>query len=217
MGIFTRMSNMLKSKVNSTLDEMENPIELLDQKIRDMESQLNTAKLNSAQIIGNAHEIKKKLDASEIEVKDYEDKVKLALSKNNEDLAKRALARKIESEKKRDSLKTSYDTARTQADSIKKNLAALEAELNKTRNYRDEAAARYSNAEASQKINEVLANVQTKSNSIQIDIIERKIQKKESLANGLGELREVDTFDSEFEALDAVDLDLELEKYKNNN
>lgn len=217
MGIFTRMSNMLKSKVNSTLDEMENPIELLDQKIRDMESQLNTAKLNSAQIIGNAHEIKKKLDASEIEVKDYEDKVKLALSKNNEDLAKKALARKIESEKKRDSLKTSYDAARTQADAIKKNLAALEAELNKTRNYRDEAAARYSNAEASQKINEVLANVQTKSNSIQIDSIERKIQKKESLANGLGELREIDTFDSEFEALDAVDLDLELEKYKNNN
>lgn len=217
MGIFTRMSNMLKSKVNSTLDEMENPIELLDQKIRDMESQLNKAKLNSAQIIGNAHEIKKKLDASEIEVKDYEDKVKLALSKNNEDLAKRALARKIEAEKKRDSLKTSYDAARTQADAIKKNLAALEAELNKTRNYRDEAAARYSNAEASQKINEVLANVQTKSNSIQIDSIERKIQKKESLANGLGELREVDTFDSEFEALDTVDLDLELEKYKNNN
>ena len=217
MGIFTRMSNMLKSKVNSTLDEMENPIELLDQKIRDMESQLNKAKLNSAQIIGNAHEIKKRLDASEVEVRDYEEKVKLALSKNNEDLAKRALARKIESEKKRDSLKTSYDAARTQADAIKKNLAALEAELNKTRNYRDEAAARYSNAEASQKINEVLANVQTKSNSIQIDSIERKIQKKESLANGLGELREVDTFDSEFEALDAVDLDLELEKYKNNN
>lgn len=217
MGIFTRMSNMLKSKVNSTLDEMENPIELLDQKIRDMESQLNKAKLNSAQIIGNAHEIKKRLDASEVEVRDYEEKVKLALSKNNEDLAKRALARKIESEKKRDSLKTSYDAARTQADAIKKNLAALEAELNKTRNYRDEAAARYSNAEASQKINEVLANVQTKSNSIQIDSIERKIQKKESLANGLGELRDIDTFDSEFEALDTVDLDLELEKYKNNN
>ena len=82
MGIFTRMSNMLKSKVNATLDEMENPIELLDQKVRDMEAQLNTAKLNSAQIIGNAHEIKKKMDACEIEVKDYEEKVKLALANN---------------------------------------------------------------------------------------------------------------------------------------
>ena len=217
MGIFTRMSNMLKSKVNSTLDEMENPIELLDQKVRDMEKQLNTAKLNSAQIIGNAHEIKKKMEACEIEVKDYEDKVKLALSKNNEDLAKKALARKIEAEKKFDSLKVSYETARNQADTIKKNLAALEAEIDKTRSYRDEAAARYSNAQASQKVNEVLANVQTKSNSIEIDSIERKIQKREALANGLGELRNVDTFESEFEALDTVDLDLELEKYKNNN
>lgn len=217
MGIFTRMSNMLKSKVNSTLDEMENPIELLDQKVRDMEKQLNTAKLNSAQIIGNAHEIKKKMDACEIEVKDYEDKVKLALSKNNEELAKKALARKIESEKKLESLKTSYETARNQADTIKKNLAALETEIDKTRSYRDEAAARYSNAQASQKVNEVLANVQTKSNSIEIDSIERKIQKHEALANGLGELRDVDTFESEFEALDTVDLDLELEKYKNKN
>lgn len=217
MGIFTRMSNMLKSKVNSTLDEMENPIELLDQKVSDMEKQLNSAKLNSAQIIGNAHEIKKKMEACEIEVKDYEDKVKLALSKNNEDLAKKALARKIESEKKLDSLKVSYETARNQADTIKKNLAALEAEIDKTRSYRDEAAARYSNAQASKKVNEVLANVQTKSNSIEIDSIERKIQKQEALANGLGELRNVDSFESEFEALDTVDLDLELEKYKNNN
>ena len=217
MGIFTRMSNMLKSKVNSTLDEMENPIELLDQKIRDMEKQLNSAKLSSAQIIGNAHEIKKQVEACEVEVKDYEDKVKLALSKNNEDLAKRALARKIESEKKLESLKTSYENARHQADTIKKNLVALESEINKTRSYRDEAAARYSNAKASQKVYEVLANVQTKSNSIEIDSIERKIQKHEALANGLNELRNADTFESEFEALNAVDLDLELEKYKNSN
>ncbi|MDZ7543016.1 PspA/IM30 family protein, partial [Clostridium perfringens] len=174
----------------------------------------NSAKLNSAQIIGNAHEIKKKMEASQLEVKDFDDKVKLALSKNNEDLAKRALAKKIEAEKKYESLKSSYETARSQADAIKKNLAELESEIEKTRNYRDEAAARYSNAQATQKVNEVLANVQTKSNSIEIDSIERKIQKHEALANGLGELKEVDTFDSEFDALDTVDLDLELEKYK---
>ena len=59
MGIFNRMSNMIKGKVNSTLDEMENPIELLDQKIKDMEEQLSKAKLNSAQVLGNVHEIEK--------------------------------------------------------------------------------------------------------------------------------------------------------------
>lgn len=216
MGIFSRMSNMIKAKVNNTLDEMENPIELLDQKLRDMEEQFNKAKLNSAQILGNVHEIEKKLNLAKKESADYEEKIKLALSKGNEDLAKKALARKVEIDKKVSSLQSSYDNSKIQADALKGNLRSLEEEINKTRNYRDEAAARFSNAEASQKVNEVLANVQTKNNSIQLDSIERKIQRKESLAQGLGELKDLDNFDSEFEKLDEVDLDLELEKYKNN-
>ena len=52
MGIFNRLSNMVRAKVNSTLDDMENPIELLDQKIKDMEAQLSEAKINSAKVIG---------------------------------------------------------------------------------------------------------------------------------------------------------------------
>jgi phage shock protein A len=216
MGIFTRMSNMIKGKVNSTLDDMENPVELLDQKLRDMDEQFNKAKLSSAQILGNVYEIEKKLTVAKKESEDYDQKVKLALSKGNEELAKRALAKKVETDKKVSSLQASYDTSKVQADALKANLRALEEEITKTRNYRDEAAARFANAEASQKVNEVLANVQTKSNSIQIDSIERKIQRKESLAQGLGELRNIDNFDSEFEKLDEVDLDLELAKYKSN-
>ena len=214
MGIFNRMSNMIKGKVNSTLDEMENPIELLDQKIKDMEEQLSKAKLNSAQVLGNVHEIEKKMNAAKNESVDYDSKVKLALSKNNEDLAKRALAKKVDADKKYESLVTTYNTSNAQADALKKNLRALEEELEKTRSYRDEAAARYSTAKASKKVNEVLANVETKTNSINIDNIERKIAREEAMANGLGELKNLDNFDSEFEELGDVDLDAELEKYK---
>lgn len=216
MGIFSRMSNMIKAKVNNSLDEMENPVELLDQKLRDMDEQFNKAKLSSAQILGNVHEIEKKLDSAKKESEDYDQKVRLALSKGNEELAKRALAKKVETDKKAASLQASYDNAKIQADTLKANLRALEEEITKTRSYRDEAAARFANAEASQKVNEFLANVQTKSNSIQIDSIERKIQRKEALAQGLGELRDLDDFDSEFKKLDEVDLDLELAKYKSN-
>lgn len=106
------MSNMLKAKVNNTLDEMENPIELLDQKLRDMEEQFNKAKLNSAQILGNVHEIEKKLDAAKKEHDDYEQKITLALNKGNEDLAKRALAKKVEMDKKIASLQASYDNSK---------------------------------------------------------------------------------------------------------
>ncbi|MEQ8153352.1 MAG: PspA/IM30 family protein [Clostridiaceae bacterium] len=214
MGVFNRISNMFRAKVNSTLDEMENPIELLDQKVKDMEEQLSKAKLNSAQIIGNVQTIKKNIDAAERESADFDSKVKLALSKGNEDLAKRALEKKLDADKKAAALKESYDTAKTQAEALKKNLLSLEEEIQKTRQYRDEAAARYTTAKASEKVNEILSDVQTKSNSIQLDSIERKIQKTEAKANGLAELREVDDFDSQFEKLKETDLDLELEKYK---
>ena len=214
MGVMNRLSNMFKAKVNGALDEMENPIELLDQKLRDMEQSLNTAKINSAQILGNVHEIEKKMDAAKLEAQDFEAKVKLALNKGNEELAKRALEKKLEADKNYANLEKSYQDAKVKADAIKKNLMDLQNEIEKTRTYRDEAAARYSNAEASKKVNEILADVQTKSNSISIDDIERKIQKKESMAEGLADLKTDNSLDSEFEKLGAYDLDEELKKYK---
>lgn len=218
MGVFTRISNMVKGKVNATLDDMENPIELLDQKIREMEESLNKAKLSSAQVLGNVHETEKKLELAKKESADYDEKVKLAMSKGNENLAKRALQRKLDADKKVQSLTASYNQAKVSADALKKNLKSLEDEIQKTRSYRDEAAARSNNADASKQVNEILANVQTKKNSISLDDVERKIQRKEAMASGLGDLKEVDDLDKEFESLEAdVDLDAELAKYKTNS
>jgi len=217
MGIFTRLNNIIKGKANSALDKAENPIELLDLKIREMEESLNKAKLSSAEVIGNAHLIKKQMDETLKESNDFDEKIKLAMSKSNEELAKKALQKKIESDKKYNSLKTSYDEAKIKSDQLKSKLINLEDEIKKTRHYRDEAAARLNNAEASQKVNEILANIDNGSNSIDLDDIERKISKKEALAEGMSELKNnSDSLDDEFEKLENdIDLDLELQKYKN--
>ncbi|WP_411682941.1 PspA/IM30 family protein [Clostridium thailandense] len=214
MGMFTRISNIFRAKVNGALDEVENPIELLDQKIRDMDESLNKAKLSSAQILGNVHENEKKMSNAKREAEEYDEKVRLAMSKGNEELAKKALAKKLEADKSYESLKASYEESIKKAEAIKKKLADLQNEIEKTRSYRDEAAARYNNAEASKKVNEILANVDAGSNKINLDDIERKIQKKESFADGLQDLRQEDTLDKEFEKLKEVDLDAELQKYK---
>jgi phage shock protein A len=214
MSIFNRISNMFRAKVNNTLDGMENPLELLDQKIRDMEESLNKAKISSAQILGNVHSIERKMNDAEKEANDFDGKVKFALSKGDEDLAKKALQKKIDADKNFASLKLSYDDAVKKADAIKKNLRQLEEEIEKTRRYRDEAAARFNNAEASKKVNEILANVESKSNRINLDDIERKIQQKEAVAEGLGDLREDNSLDAEFQKLEELDIEAELEKYK---
>ena len=132
MGIFKRMSNMLKAKANSTLDNMENPIEMLDQKIRDMEEQLTRANQGSAQVLANAKQLEKKLADAEALSADYDSKVRLALSKGNDELAKKALAKKVENDKKIESLKASYQNASNQAEAVKANVLALKDEIEKT-------------------------------------------------------------------------------------
>ncbi len=215
MGVMGRLSDIFKAKVNNAIDDIENPIELLDQKIRDMEKSLNDAKLSSAQILGNVHEIEKKLDKAKEESKDYDEKVKLAVKAGNDELAKKALQKKLDADKTVTSLQTSYEDAATKANALKAKLKDLEEEIEKTRTYRDEAAARYNNAEASKKVNEVIANVNAGSNRINLDDIERKIERKEALAEGLGDLKTEDSLDKEFEKLNEVNLDDELAKYKN--
>lgn len=215
MGVIGRISNIFKAKVNNAIDDIENPIELLDQKIRDMEKSLNDAKVSSAQILGNVHEIEKKLERAKTEAADYDGKVKLAVKAGNDELAKKALQKKLDADKSAQSLQASYTDAATKAKAIKEKLKELEEEIDKTRSYRDEAAARFNNAEASKKVNEVIANVDAGSNKINLDDIERKIEKKEALAEGLGDLKEDTSLDDEFKKLDAVNLDDELAKYKN--
>lgn len=215
MGVFKRLSNMMRAKVNDSLDEMENPIELLDQKVRDMEESLNTAKVSSAQILGNVHEIEKKMERAKLESADFDAKVKLAVQKGNDELAKKALQKKLDADKQYESLSKSYEDASKKAQLIKEKLKDLEEEIEKTRAYRDEAAARYNNAEATKQVNEVLSNVDAGSNKINIDDIERKIEKKEALAEGLGDLQQDTSLDKEFEQLGSVNLDDELAKYKN--
>lgn len=215
MGVFNRISNMFKAKANSALDDLENPIELLDQKIRDMEESLNKAKISSAQIFGNLKNTEKAMEKSKELSKDYDEKVKLAMSKNNEELAKKALRLKLDEDKKYESLKKSYEEQSVKAKALKDNLIKLQEEIDKTKSYRDEASARLNNANASKQINEIMANVQTKKNSINLDDIERKISKEESYAEGLSDLK-TPSLDDEFEALNETSLDEELEKYRNN-
>lgn len=217
MGIFDRIFKMAQAKANETLDNIENPIELCNQHIRDMEEKYKQAELSSAQVIGNAKNIENELNKTQSELQDWEDKIKLAVSKGNDELAKKAIVRKNEVLQKVQSLKSSYETAHTQAEKLKSTLRELKEDIEGTRSKRDELEARLKTAEASQKVNEIMADVSTKKGDISMEELERKVAKKEAMAEGLGEVADLkhDNLDDEFKELSSsIDVEAELAKYK---
>jgi len=214
-NFFSRIGDILSAKVNGVVDEMEDPIEMLDQKLRDMDNSLNEAKKASAEVLGNIHQTEKKLTEALARSADWDAKVRQAMSAGKEDLARQALQKKLEADKSCETLRTTYEAQKVNGEALKKRLRGLEDEVEKTRSYRSDAAARLAGADASQKVNEILANVETKSNHISMDRIERKISQKESVADGLGDIASMDSsLEAEFEALGAPNLDDELAKYR---
>ena len=213
MTIFNRLSYLLKSKVNKTLDEIENPLELLDQKIRDMEYILQEARLSSAKILGNIHEIERKIQSISKESDDYIQTIKLALNKGNEALAKKVLQRKLSNDKYFDSLNISYNNANAKGESLKIKLRELQQNIYDTKIYRNEAFARYNAAQAHKKINDIMDTISTRNNFVTISNIEESIEKKECFISALTELNFDNDLNNEITSLTSLDLNLELKKY----
>jgi phage shock protein A len=216
MGVLGRLFKMGKAKANEALDDIEKPIELYNQKLRDMREKLRQAEISSASVIGNASGLEKKVQDSEQEVKDWDENIMKAVAAGNNELAKKGIERKADLEQNLVSLKKAADTARTQAETIKKTIKNLKEEIDSTERNRDAFAARYNTAEASQKVNEIMADVSTKKNDINLSDLEEKLEKKEALANGLGEIADLDhnNLEDEFAKLNDVNVDSELAKYQ---
>ena len=213
MRIFNRISYLLRSKINSTLDELENPLELLDQKIRDMECALNEAKFSSAKVLGSTHEIERRIESLSIESDEYVETIKLALNKGDESLAKRVLQKKLDNDKYYTSLNSSYNNATAKSHSLRLKLRELEQNIYETKIYRNEAHIRYNTAEANRKLNEIICNISTKNNFTPLSDIERIIEKKECFIAGLNEIYFDDKLSCETPSLTSLDLNVELKKY----
>ncbi|HEY8804289.1 MAG TPA: PspA/IM30 family protein [Clostridium sp.] len=213
MGIFDRIGNSLKAGVNKIMDANEDTEALIDQAIRDKDEALNVAKTKSAVVFGNVKRLEREMNSSIEDMSNWESKIKLAIEKGNDELASKAIVKQKECEANNVSLSKSYQAAKITADNLKKSLVELDDDLKDLRGKRDGLIARLKTAEAAQQVNEITANIKTKGNSIDLDRLERKIEEKECLAEGLGELK-VESLEDEFEDLEKTSVSDDLAAYK---
>lgn len=214
MGILDRVSRLVRANINDLIDGAEDPEKMIDQILRDMQTNIATARSQVASMIAQEKELQADLAETRQLSTEWEEKAKRAIAAGKEDLAREALRRKRDNDENASIYQHQYETQRQTVEKLKQQLGLLESKYQSTLGQRDSLMARQRRAKASKQVGQFTSSLSPLDASSEIDRMERKIRGTESEAAALADL-ESSSMDAQFRELDYdIDVERELEALK---
>src|SRR6185369_4113081 len=163
MGIFDRLSTMLRSNINDLISKAENPEKMLNQLVLDMRSQLAKAKQQVAAAIADEKRLQAQAEQEKKLAEDWEKRAVLAVQEGRDDLAKQALLRYNEHVQNAVQLHDTWVKHREETDKLKNSLRALNDKIEEAKRKKNILIARQKRAEAHKRIQETMGSISDKS------------------------------------------------------
>jgi phage shock protein A len=204
MALLERVGTLLRANLNDLIDRAEDPEKMVKQIILDMENQLIQVKTQVAISIADLHLLRKKRDEANHEREDYVRKAELAVTKENDQLARAALERSIDAQKRSEAFNEQMNDQKVQAENLKAALHKLEGKLADARAKSDVLIAKHHRARALGKAAEAHLGVDANSASTAWDRMNYKVSRAEALSNARAELLG-ENVDDQFQALEKQD------------
>ncbi len=188
MGVFSRLSDILKSNINDLLDKAEDPEKMVKQIIIDMQKELTIATQNLGKAKASERLAQKKMDDAVKVAAGWEAKAKAALSQGNQDLAKQALAKKVRADEEVATYTEMYESISTQTDAIEDQVEVLKAKLDEAKSRQAMLIARSQMADTKKALAKSQGGFDGASALEKFDRMEEKIQRKEAEADAFAEI-----------------------------
>lgn len=214
MGLFDRITRLVKANLNDLVSKAEDPEKILEQAILDMQEDLVQLRQAVAQAIANQKRNEQQYNQNQSEANQWEARAKLALQKGNETLAREALQRKKSYAETASAIKATLDQQAVQVDTLKRNLIQLESKISEAKTKKNMLKARAQAAKANEQLQNLLGGINPSGATAAFERMEEKVSIMEARSQAAGELAGSD-FESKFAALEAAsDVDAELEALK---
>lgn len=189
MGILTRFKDIMSANINALLDKVEDPEKMIDQCLKNLQSDLGKVKAETASIMADAQRAKRLYDESleeEMRLQSYAIK---AIEAGNDNDAKKFLEKKAQVMQKQSELKQAYDMAQKNADNMKAMHNKLVNDISELENRRDIIKGKLAIAKTQERINNIGSSIDGANHSITaFERMEEKANKALDKANAMVEL-----------------------------
>ena len=166
MGILQRFKDIMSSNINALLDRAENPEKMVDQTLRNLNSDLAKVKAETAGVMADEQKAKRNLDEVNAEIAKMQGYAEKAVLAGNDADATRFLAEKNKLVAKQAQLQQIYDVAAANAMKMRQMHDKLINDISELESRRDAIKAKIRVAKAQQDINKITSTVTDSSSSI---------------------------------------------------
>lgn len=218
--IFNRTGRVARGQANQAVGAIEDATfeSTVRQTVADMKTELNKVVQSSAMAMSNYNRLDAEYQKYVRQSQEWKQRANMALDAGNEDLAKKALAKKGESDKQVASLQAAVDAARQASESLKAQVTDLKHRIEEGERTATTLVARKNAALAQRKVSEALAGVGKADNAFAaLSHFEETVAKEEATAKAFDQLASAgkdSNLEAQFAQLEGHTVDADLEALK---
>ena len=201
MGILTRFKDIMAANINALLDKAEDPEKMIDQYLRNLESDLGKVKAETASVIAEESRARRALDECNANITKMQTYAEKAVAAGNDADAKQFLAQKKVYTDQLASLESTYQIAADNAAKMRTMHDKLVSDIGQLNAKKDSIKAKMAAAKTQQRINKIGSSAVGAANDMSaFDRMEAKANKMLDEANAMSELNKT-TAESSIDAL----------------
>ena len=188
MGILTRFKDIMSSNINALLDKAEDPEKMIEQCLRNLNSDLGKVKSETAVVMAEEQRSKRELDECTAEINKMQQYAIKALEAGNEEDAKKFLEKKGALTSKQEGLQQAYDLAHTNATNMRNMHDKLVKDINELNSRKEMIKGKMAVAKTQERLNKMTSNMNGNSSISAFERMEAKANAAMDKANAMAEL-----------------------------
>jgi phage shock protein A len=190
----------------------------VNQTVADMKTELNKVVQASAMAMSNFNRLDAEYQKYVRQSQDWKDRAGQALDAGNEDLARKALAKKAECDQQVASMKTAVDSAQQASDKLRQQVTELKGKIDEGERTATTLVARRNAAMAQRKVAEAMSGVGHADNAFAaLGRFEESVSREEATAKAFDQLSSAgkdEDLEKQFAQLGEHSVDKQLEALK---